>query len=86
MRLDAVVGRLVRDLEGELQGIARAQDDGVWTFLEGNPVRMSEVSMSGRNTGAVAYPSERSLPPSGPTTVNLGDERESWPACAAAMR
>jgi hypothetical protein len=41
MRLDAVVGRLVRDLECELQGIACAQDDGVWTFLEGNTVRMS---------------------------------------------
>ena len=73
VRLDAVVGRLVRDLEGELQGIARAQDDGIWAFLEGNPVRMSRVSMSGRYTGVVAYPSERSLPPSDPITVNLGD-------------
>lgn len=40
VRLDAVVGRLLRDLECELQGIARAQDDGVCAFLEGNPVGM----------------------------------------------
>ena len=33
VRLDAIVGGLVRDLECELQGIACAQDDGVWTVL-----------------------------------------------------
>jgi hypothetical protein len=40
--LDAVVGRLFCDLECELQGIARAQDDGFWAFLEGNPVGISD--------------------------------------------
>ena len=73
MRLDAIVGGLVRDLECELQGIACAQDDGVWTVLEGNTVRIVQFSMGERNTGEVAYASERSLAPLGPTTVNLGD-------------
>ena len=44
MWLDAVVSRLLRDLECELQGIARAQDDGVCAFLERNPVRICDLA------------------------------------------
>ena len=42
MRLDAVVGGQVSDLKSELQGIARAQDDRLWAFFDGKPVRMSD--------------------------------------------
>ena len=49
MRLDAVVGCQVCDLESELQGIARAQDDGIWAVLKRNSVQMSESALGSQD-------------------------------------
>jgi phage/plasmid primase-like uncharacterized protein len=40
VRLNSFVGRLVCNLEGELQGIARAQCDGTKRFCEGDSVQL----------------------------------------------
>ena len=53
VRLDAVVGCQVCDLKSELQGIARAQDDGIWTLLERNPAQMSDSALGRRNTSTL---------------------------------
>ena len=74
VRLNAVVGPLFRNLEGELQFIIRTQGDSIGAFCKGNSVGIIlSCQHEQKEYRRVTYASERSWSPSDPKTVKRSD-------------